>query len=322
MTSPETGRRGRTLDARRTAELLPWGDLADEVEVVLRLRRRGAARAPERLHLDLSAGGTLLAMPATDGEIAVTKLVTTHPENPRRGLPAVRGELIVVDAADGTPLLRADAATVTARRTAAVSLLAARTLAPDPAAPLLLIGAGVQGRAHLEAFRAGLGTRAVDIVSRTRESARSLAAHAAHLGLDARVLDSPPSSAGEPRLVVAATPATEPVVPAELGEGSFVAAVGAYRPDVAEVPVSLLRRATVVVDDRDGARAEAGDLIQAVAAGALSWDEVVSLGDLVAGESVPTGPGPGRGPIVFKSVGHALWDLAAARLLVRAARAG
>ena len=109
--------------------------------------------------LPLPAGGVLIAMPATDARVAITKLISFVADNGARGLPAIQGDVIVFDARDGRRLALLDGPTVTARRTAAVSLLAAQRLAPRTDGPLLIVGAGVQGRAHLEAFRQGSGVR-------------------------------------------------------------------------------------------------------------------------------------------------------------------
>ncbi|MER3444994.1 MAG: ornithine cyclodeaminase, partial [Meiothermus sp.] len=130
---------------------LPYPELARALEAVLLERRAGRTQAPERLVMALPEGGTLLLMPASDPEIAVTKLVTVHP----RQRPSVRAELVVMDACTGERLAQLDGSVVTARRTAALSLLAAQKLAPRPPEPedvLLVVGAGVQGRSHLEAF--------------------------------------------------------------------------------------------------------------------------------------------------------------------------
>jgi 1-piperideine-2-carboxylate/1-pyrroline-2-carboxylate reductase [NAD(P)H] len=122
---------------------------------------------PLRLVLSLPEGDNLLAIPAADDELAITKLVTVHPGNARRELPTTQGEVIVMEARTGTRLGILDGAAVTARRTAALSLLAAQTLAPRPDGPLLMVGAGTQARSHLEAFRGGLGVSKVLLTSRT-----------------------------------------------------------------------------------------------------------------------------------------------------------
>src|SRR6218665_1998038 len=112
------------LDAAATAARLPWSGLADEIAALL---RDGSVAVPARSMLPLAHGGSLFVMPATDHSVAMIKLITLTP---------------------GKRRLVLDGPTVTARRTAAVSLLAARLLAPAPQGPLLIVGAGVQGRSH------------------------------------------------------------------------------------------------------------------------------------------------------------------------------
>lgn len=302
------------LDAASTEAALPYPDLAQSIRAVLGGKARGEAHAPPRLILPLPAspGANLLAMPATDGELAITKLVTVHPGNATRGLPTIQGEVVVMRADTGERLGILDGATVTARRTAALSLLAAKVLAPDPQGPLLILGAGAQGRSHLEAFQAGLGTRRVFIRSRREQSSRDLAARARELGMEVEVVGQIEEALGEAALIVTATTSAEPVLPEGVREDAFVAAVGSFRPDRAELPAGLVRRAArVVVDDMEGAREEAGDLLLAEQSGVWAWDETVTLEDILSGDASGE---PVDGPVVFKSVGSALWDLAAARL--------
>ncbi len=174
-----------------TRTLLPYQKLADEIRSVALDRRSGKAEAPERMALPLANGGTLLVMPATDGDIAITKLVSVHPDNKPLGLPTIQGEVIVMEAGTGKRLGVLDGSVVTARRTAALSLLAASELAVHPSGPLLIVGAGTQARSHLEAFHEGLDISKAFITSRTLESAEALALHAADLGMEARVVENP-----------------------------------------------------------------------------------------------------------------------------------
>ena len=297
----------RFLGAEETGARLPYVDLAESIRKMALERASGEVRAPARISLSLPAGGVLLAMPAADGEIAITKLVTVHPHNLERDLPTIQGEVVVMEAATGRGLGILDGSVLTARRTAALSLLAARELAPHPEGPLLIVGAGTQGRAHLEAFREGLGTGRVFITSRTAERATSLGKLAEDLGVEARVVEDPKETLDEVSLVVTATTSRGPVLPKEVPDGIFVAAVGSFEPEAAELPAELVSRSTVVVDTLEGAREEAGDLIQAKRVGAFEWDSATSLEDALRASERP------KGTVVFKSVGHALWDLAAAR---------
>ena len=296
------------LGAEDTASRLPYTDLAESIREVALERKSGGVRAPARTALPLgSKDAILLVMPASGRRIAITKLVTVHPRNARAGLPTIRGEVIVIDVATGERLGLLDGAVVTARRTAALSLLAARELATRPNGPLLIVGAGTQGRAHLDAFHEGLGTSRVFINSRTGERAEALAEQAENLGMEARVVGDPGEALEEASLVVTATTSREPVLPESVADGTFVAAVGSFEPGAAELPPGLLASAAVVVDTLEGARAEAGDLIKAHSAGVFDWASATSLEDALRTSERQ------EVTIVFKSVGHALWDLAAAR---------
>lgn len=293
-----------SLDRRGTERALPWPALVEALRAMLARRRAGHTRSPERIAMPLP-GGVLLAMPSTDGEFACTKLVTLHDANPARGLPTLIGEAILVDAATGEPLARFDAATITARRTAALSALAALELAGGRRQRLLVFGSGVQARAHVEALRAVMPLREAAVHSRNPAHARALAQAIDDSGLPCRWVRSPPSIAGYD-LVVTATSSREPLFEDDPRFDGFVAAIGAYRPEMCELPAALLHRAAILVDDAEAARSEAGDLIRA----GVDWTRVLPIELVVAGDARP----PGRGPVVFKSVGQALWDLAACRL--------
>ena len=293
------------LSANETARRLPYPALADGLAAVL--NRRAAMTAPERRAVPL-ANSTLLLMPAASRELTITKLVTVHPENAALGLPTVQGVVVVTRGRTGELLGILDGATVTERRTAALSLLAARTLAPVPGGPLLVVGAGVQARAHIEAFREGLGIEEVWVGSRTPKKAHKLVAHAQTLGLDARFTESPAEVAATVSLIVTATTSRTPVISGPLRPDALICAVGAFTPEMAEIAPEIVSSSRVVVDTLDGAKTEAGDLIQAAAAG---WDfsratELATLLDASGSVS--------DRPTVFKSVGQALFDLAAAHV--------
>lgn len=297
------------LTAGETAARLPYPALADAIAEVALAQSSGGVQAPPRLALPLPAkpGAVLLVMPASDENIAITKLVTVHPGNAKLGLSTIQGEVVVMETGTGTRLGLLDGATVTARRTAALSLLAARELAPRPEGPLLIVGAGAQGRSHLEAFAGGLGVKKVFVTSRTRETAEALAEHARALGVKAAVVDEPVEAFSEVGLIVTATTSREPVLTEGVRDGTFVAAVGSFEPEAAELPPGLIAGSAVVVDTLEGAKEEAGDLIRAKKSGAFQWNDATTLEDAIRKGKRATGA------LVFKSVGSALWDLAAAR---------
>ena len=137
---------------RRTAETLPYDRLADELAAVL---QDPTVQVPERLVMPLPGNASLFVMPASDARVAMGKLISFTPANSGTPRPTIQGDVLVFDVATGARVTLLDGPTVTARRTAALSLLAARHLAACPQGPALIVGAGVQGRAHLEAFAQG-----------------------------------------------------------------------------------------------------------------------------------------------------------------------
>ena len=292
------------LDPAQTAARLPYLLLVKEL---VRLLGDSTVQVPARLVQPLPGGGSLFVMPALDARTAITKLITFTPANAGSGLATIQGDVIVFDVASGQRQLMLDGPTVTARRTAAVSLLAAQRLAPCKQGPLLIVGAGVQGKAHLEAFTEGLDIKEVAITSLSDASAQQLAAHARSLGLRARVVTDANAALADCPLVVTCTPAHGVVLGALPRSDAFIAAVGAFTPTMAELSPALCqhvaRHGTVVVDTTD-ARHEAGDLLQA----GLDVTRFASLADVLRGPAFPV-----TGPVLFKSCGWAGWDLAAAR---------
>lgn len=289
----------------QTAAALPYGRLADEVSAVL---LDPMVRVPERQVLSLPGGASLFVMPASDARVAMAKLITFTPANAASDRPTIQGDVLVFDVATGERIAWLDGPTVTARRTAAVSLLAARRLAALPQGPMLIVGAGVQGRAHLEAFAQGLGVHEFFIASRTPASAQSLAEHAASLGCTAQVVTDPAQVQIRCPLVVTCTPASAVVLRGPLHPQVWLGAVGAFTSAMVELDPELtcqLARDGHVVVDTQAASHEAGDLIRA-GIGAAQWKTLAQ---------VPvTAARPEQRPVLFKSCGWAGWDLAAARL--------
>ncbi len=301
----------RVLGPADTAAALPYPALVEELA---RLLRDDTVHVPPRMVLPLPGGGSLFVMPAHDARVAITKLITFTPANAGTNRPAIQGDVVVFDVATGARALVLDGPTVTARRTAAVSALAAQHLAPRLDGPLLIIGAGVQGRAHLDAFADGLGVREVVIASRSEASAEALARHARSRGLSARTTRDPDAALPDCALVVTCTPASGVVLRARPGPHHFIAAVGAFTPKMVELSPELCRHVAlhgrVVVDTGDAVH-EAGDLLQA----GLEVNRFETLAAVVAAATPKRGPAARTpGPVLFKSCGWAGWDLAAARL--------
>ncbi len=299
------------LNAQDTAAALPYQPLADCIKELL---QDASVKVPPRLVQPLFSGGSLFVMPASDKLLAITKLITFVADNASRQLPAIQGDVVVFDAVNGQRLCMLDGPTVTARRTAAVSLLAAQLLAPKPNGKMLIVGAGVQGRSHLEAFAQCLGVKEVMVSSRSRASAQALVQHAINIGIEAQVVDNADDAMAECSLVVTATSAQQIAMRARPTDDAFVCAVGAFSPRMVEwapeVCVHMAQHGRILVDTRD-ADHEAGDLLQA----GLDVSQFASLQDVVQQPHEFTNK---TGPVFFKSCGWAGWDLAAARCALQA----
>ena len=287
----------RVLDAAALRAALPWPRAIAALEAAFRDEDPGAT--PPRSHLTVP-GGELLLMPAHGAAGVGVKLVTLAPGNPANGLPFIQGAYVLFSADGLVPEALLDGAELTAIRTAAVSALATDRLARPDARSLVVFGAGTQARVHVEAMRAVRPIASVAIVGRDPGRARALADE-----LGAELAD--PEAVAGADIVCTCTTSAEPLFDgARLASGTHVNAIGAYRPDLRELDDTAMRRATVVVETRAAALAEAGDVIGA----GLDPDALLELGDVVRGA---TGRPEPDAITVFKSVGLALEDLAVAR---------
>ena len=297
------------VDANELARLLPMEAAIDALQVAF-----GAElpSAPMRTHLE-TASGSLLLMPAHGSPGVGVKLVTLTEANPGRGLPFIHATYVLFDAASQSPRAVLDGAALTALRTAAVSALATRHLARADAPKLVLYGAGVQARSHLSAMRAVRQVEEVVVVSRGRSRAEALVGEASALGLRASVGE--PGAERDADLVCTCTTSRTPVLRgAWLRDGAHVNAVGAYTSSMRELDADAVARARVVVETREAAAAEAGDLAIAMAEGAIGPDHVLAdLAELVGGAAVRTSEAD---VTLFKSVGVAFEDLVVAAAAV------
>jgi ornithine cyclodeaminase len=285
------------IDAQTVMSLVSW---PDAIEAIASGRTAGVC-GPPRMSLP-APGGEVLVMPAADSRFAGVKLVGIAPGNPSAGLPRIQAVYVLFDATTLTPCAFIDGTALTTLRTPAQSALAVRELAPKDASSLLVFGSGPQAWGHVEAIRAVRPIRKVTVVGRSHDRAAALASKltveaTAGTADDVRTAD----------IVVCATTARDALFDASLlTDHACVVAVGSHEPEARELDDTVFARASrVVVEDRETALREAGDVIQAAAAGALNVDDLVDLAAL------PHLPRP-TGITVFKSVGMAWQDLAVA----------
>jgi ornithine cyclodeaminase/alanine dehydrogenase-like protein (mu-crystallin family) len=243
-------------------------------------------------------------MPAVSGEVMGIKFVTFYPANAGRGIPTHNATILLYRTETGEPLAAMDGRLITEMRTAAVSAAATKHLARSDARVLALLGSGVQARSHLEALRRVRRFAEVRVWSRT-------SAHAEHFarehGVDAA--QSAETAVRGADVIVTATGAVEPILRGTwLKRGAHVNAVGACRPDWRELDEDAMAN-TVVVDSREAAKLEAGDVVLARAS------IYAEIGEIFAGTKERP---PDSSTTVFKSVGLACEDIAAAKLVLAA----
>jgi 1-piperideine-2-carboxylate/1-pyrroline-2-carboxylate reductase [NAD(P)H] len=251
----------------------------------------------------LEQGGVMLSMPASAADLAMHKLVNVCPGNGARGLPTIHGQVTAYDAQTGVPQFMLDGPTVTGRRTAAVSMLGIRALAAQPPQHVLLIGTGKQAACHVEALASVFPDAHIHVLGSKAERAQAFCAEHASVSPRLTALDAPAIPASID-VVIAATTSKTPVYSLPAQAGRLVIGVGAFTADAAEVAAPTVLASTLYVDDLAGARHEAGDYILA----GVDWNAVHPLAEALASAS-----GHG-GPVMFKSVGCAAWDLAACRV--------
>jgi ornithine cyclodeaminase/alanine dehydrogenase-like protein (mu-crystallin family) len=310
--------RMRLIDTPTTRAALPF----DRLVMALRERFAFGCEVPPRQVLEIAdpAGGmalTSLVMPAwVPGAFYGVKVVNVAPRNATRGLPGLHASYLLHDAVTGVPLALMDGDEITARRTAAASALAASCLAREEAAHLLVVGAGRVAALLPAAYRAVRSVQRVTVWARDVAKAERLAARWRGEGFDASAALSLESAVGEADIVSCATLATEPVIHgAWLRPGSHLDLIGSFTPGMREADDACFAGARVFVDTEEALR-KSGDLIGPIAAGVLAPGDVAgTLAELCRGtvEGRRT-----RGErTVFKSVGTALEDLAAAMLVWR-----
>lgn len=305
----------KIVNPEATAALLPYPELAREIGATLKDWASGRVQVLERAMAPVGEGGTFFMMGAADDRLAIAKIGAVHSANVQKGLPTIIASVLITDARTGEVISLIDGTTVTVRRTAALSLYGAGQVGAN-ARQTLLFGAGAQALGHVEALAAGLGLQELYVTSRTAAKAEQLAEQARRLGVEAQVVSAEQAAAlaETVELIVTTTNSPTPVLTAGLASKlkptTTIVAVGAFRPDMAEIAAAVVGACDVVVDTLTGAKDEAGDLIQAAAEGAFSWEAASSLAD------VRDGFIRGDRPVLYKTTGHAIWDLAAARLAV------
>jgi alanine dehydrogenase len=306
------------------AQLLPMRDCIEVMESALRALSDGDAIVPLRQVLRLPDSKNAFAvMPAYLGapKAVGAKVITVFPANHGTAFDSHQGAVLLFEAEHGSLAAIMDASSITAIRTAAVSGLATRLLAREEAADVAILGTGVQARTHLEAMCAVRPVKRIRVWSRSAEAVREFAERESR---QRDVAVEPARSAREAvedaEIVCTVTASREPVLAGEwLADGAHVNAVGASLPFARELDTAAVARGRLYVDRRESAVNEAGDFLIPKREGAITDDHIVGeLGELLLGRAL------GRRTLdevtIFKSLGLAVEDVAAARFIYERAK--
>jgi ornithine cyclodeaminase/alanine dehydrogenase-like protein (mu-crystallin family) len=294
------------LNKEQVREHLRMADLIPAMEKALIDFSAHRVTQPVRsvIKVDVAAAtGFLGLMPALTPDGLGLKAVTFYPSNAERGIPTHMATIFLVDQATGTPLAVMDGRLITEMRTAAVSAAATKLLAPREAKVLAILGSGVQARSHAEALRLVRPFEEIRVWSPTTEHAERFAEEISAKAMSAE------EAVRDADVVVTTTNSKTPVLKGSwLKRGCHVNAIGACRPDWRELDDGAMAN-VVFVDSREGAMKESGDVILS---GAKIYAEI---GEALAGKV----PSRANEITIFKSLGMAVEDIAAAMLVYRAA---
>ncbi len=306
----------KIFSSEHTRELMPFDRL---IEALRSMFVEGCVVPKRHVHSIAQSHapeGTVLIMPAWNDTYLGVKTVNIFPANSQRGLPGLFSTYLLYDATTGAPLAQIDGNEITSRRTAAASALAASRIARPDASRLLVIGAGRVGRLIPQAYRAVLPIEEVSVWDRSESQARALVGELQSVGVRAAVAASLDAAAAQADIVCCATLATAPVVQgAWLAEGSHLDLIGSFTPSMREADDACFAGARIYIDTEE-ALEKSGDLLGPMSRGVFAPSDV--QGTLASLCTRPPGSRPVGGKTVFKSVGTALEDLAAAILVYEA----
>jgi ornithine cyclodeaminase len=303
------------LDANEVAARLARVPLIDALGRAFRSEFHSPARQYYTVGSSAVGDNLLLTMPAWQtGRCIGIKLATVFPGNSRQGQPAVHAVYALFSGVDGSLIATLDGTELTRRRTAAASALAARFLARPAANRLLMVGTGALAPHIIDSYTTARPITAVRVWGRTSQRAQAVTGSFAGRSIDIEPIDDLEAGVRWADIISCATLATAPLVRgAWLSPGQHLDLIGSFTPEMREVDDSALARSRIYVDTREGALAESGELVQAMARGLITAADI--HGDLAAlTRGTVSGRGSAEEITLFKSVGCAIEDLAAAEL--------
>lgn len=316
------------LNAQEVRQAVPMDQTIAAMKDAYASLSDGRAVVPLRTRLPIPNHDALsLFMPAylqsKSGEALAVKIVSLFPRNPARGLAYIQAAVLVLESDTGRAVALLEGSTLTAIRTGAGSGAAIDILARKNSRVAAIFGAGPQGRTQLEAACSARPIETAYIYDSTRSKAETFAQEMAGVrGItqDIRVANSPEEALESADIICTATTSSSAVFNDEdVQSGTHISAVGAYTPEMQELPIETVARSRIVVDSYATVMEEAGDIVKAIQAGALNESDIhAELGEIVLGKK--TGRQTDEEITFFKSVGNAVQDAVAAQLALKNAR--
>lgn len=306
----------RIISGPQVEELITIGETIEAVEGAFESKGLGRVQMPPKSYVYFNKyQGDFRTMPAylENLDIAGTKVVNAHPRNPHEyDLPTVMATVVLLDPKNGTPLAIMDGTLITRLRTGAAGGIAAKYLAREDSSIIAMIGAGVQARTQLLALNQIFEIEEVRVQDVVRENAEEYAVELDRkLDLDIRVVDTAEEAVRSADIIVTVTPRRSPVLSNEwITEGMHINAIGADAPEKQELDPDILRRTSIIVDDREQA-SHSGEISRPISQGKLTRDDIYGeLGEVVAGKK--GGRVLEEDITVFDSTGLAIQDVATA----------
>ncbi|MEM1517720.1 MAG: ornithine cyclodeaminase family protein [Nitrososphaerota archaeon] len=311
----------RALTDEDVQKLLAIEDVIGVVEEGFRLYSLGKTVTPHRMKVSVDyAGGDILIMPCLSADLNIfsTKIVTVYPQNLSKGMPTIHAILVAINPENGAPHLICDAKALTGLRTGAATAISIKYLARKDSKVLGIIGCGYQAKWQLLAATKMLNFEEIKIYDIDREKMLNFKQNFKEVFDDRiKLMSSVDDLVNSSDVIITATTSRYPFVKKkQVKPGTHISAIGAYTPDMAEIEAELIAVSKLVVDSREAALSEAGDIIQAIKKGYITKDYIYAeIGEIIAGMK------QGRANMdeitIFKSVGLSIQDAAAASLLLR-----
>lgn len=304
------------LTEKDILQAVSFNDLLDAIEASMYMYEKKEFYMPQRLHIDHEEN-TLLLMPCFTKDCFGTKLVSLFPQNPEKNIPVLNGIMVLNDAQTGLPLALLNGPALTALRTAAVASVSIRHLTPENTQSLGIIGAGVQGFYQAWIACSARNLKDIYVFDSYPEKTSALIEKLSKVIPDVKLhqTNHVEDLLEKSQTVITATTSFEPVLPnkEELLAGKHFVGIGSYKPTVREFPQALFNLLKTVFIDTNTALEESGDLIVPLQNNWIKQEQVMTLGRFLI-ENEPTEEVK-KETTLFKSVGMALFDVCASKLI-------